>query len=156
MFRLFAVGGMGVEDDLCSVEVFSPTSGQWHYLPAQMKEVNGWCSACLGKTKCTMVTWQQVWLHYCLTYLLFLSVFCLPQTRDLPYKYNSHYFPILYNEIFLSLQFSSSFDLIWPFKSFTTIFLNTTLYTLHNVVCNKYNYHITTLTSSVCFISLYR
>ena len=60
VFRLFAVGGMGVEDDLCSVEVFSPTSGQCHYLPAQMKEVNGWCSACLGKKKCTMVTWQQV------------------------------------------------------------------------------------------------
>ena len=31
---------MGVEDDLSSVEVFSPTSGQWRKLPAEMKA--GW------------------------------------------------------------------------------------------------------------------
>ena len=47
--RLYVVGGMGVEDDLCSVEVFCPYSATWSLLPASMKEVNGWCSACLGQ-----------------------------------------------------------------------------------------------------------
>ena len=47
--KLYAVGGMGVEDDLASVEVFCPTSATWSFLPASMKEVNGWCTACLGE-----------------------------------------------------------------------------------------------------------
>ena len=46
--HLYVVGGMGVEDDLSSVEVFNPFSGEWSFLPLEMKEVNGWCSACLG------------------------------------------------------------------------------------------------------------
>ena len=46
--RLYVVGGMGVDDDLSSVEVFNPYTGDWSFLPLEMKEVNGWCSACLG------------------------------------------------------------------------------------------------------------
>ena len=48
--RLYAVGGMGVGDDLSSVEVFSPWSGAWTSLDRDMREVNGWCSACLGES----------------------------------------------------------------------------------------------------------
>lgn len=44
---LYAVGGMGEEEDLSSVEVFCPTSSEWTMLPSPMKEVNGWCTACL-------------------------------------------------------------------------------------------------------------
>ena len=38
---------MGEEEDLSSVEVFCPTSNEWSTLPSEMKEVNGWCTACL-------------------------------------------------------------------------------------------------------------
>ena len=48
--RLFAVGGMGVGEDLNSVEVFSPWSGAWTTMDREMREVNGWCSACLGES----------------------------------------------------------------------------------------------------------
>ena len=40
--RLYVVGGMGVDDDLSSVEVFNPYTGDWSFLPLEMKEVNGW------------------------------------------------------------------------------------------------------------------
>ena len=53
--KLYAVGGMGVEDDLCSVEVFSPTASTWTFLPTSMKEVNGWCTACLGEFKALII-----------------------------------------------------------------------------------------------------
>ena len=46
--HLYVVGGMGVDDDLSSVEVLNPYTGEWSFLPLEMKEVNGWCSACLG------------------------------------------------------------------------------------------------------------
>merc|ERR1719411_2176203 len=58
--RLFAVGGMGEEDDLSSVEVFCPTSGDWRYLPAEMKEVNGWCSACLVEKPVRMMVEERL------------------------------------------------------------------------------------------------
>merc|ERR1719422_342263 len=45
--RVYAVGGMGVEEDLSSVEVLSPGAAEWRLLEDGMKEVNGWCSACL-------------------------------------------------------------------------------------------------------------
>jgi len=45
--RVYAVGGMGVEEDLSSVEVLSPGAAEWRLLEGGMKEVNGWCSACL-------------------------------------------------------------------------------------------------------------
>jgi len=45
---LYAIGGMGVDDDLSSIEVYNPFSNQgWSYLNQDMKEVNGWCSAAL-------------------------------------------------------------------------------------------------------------
>ena len=53
--RVYAVGGMGVEEDLSSVEVLSPGAAEWRLLEDGMKEVNGWCSACLGN-----VTLQEV------------------------------------------------------------------------------------------------
>ena len=43
------MGGMGVGEDLSSVEVYSPWSGAWVSLDKEMREVNGWCSACLGE-----------------------------------------------------------------------------------------------------------
>ncbi len=48
--RLYAVGGMGVGEDLSSVEVFSPWSRAWTSLDRGMREVDGWCSACLGES----------------------------------------------------------------------------------------------------------
>ena len=40
---------MGVEEDLSSVEVYNPYTREWTYLSCDMKEVNGWCSAALGR-----------------------------------------------------------------------------------------------------------
>ena len=45
------MGGMGVGEDLSSVEVYSPWSGAWVSLDKEMREVNGWCSACLGESR---------------------------------------------------------------------------------------------------------
>ena len=38
--RVKEVGGMGVGEDLSSVEVFSPWSGAWASLDKEMREVN--------------------------------------------------------------------------------------------------------------------
>ena len=46
---LYVVGGMGVGDDLSSVEMFNPYTSTWTSLGQDMNEVNGWCTACLGK-----------------------------------------------------------------------------------------------------------
>ena len=53
--RVYAVGGMGVEEDLSSVEVLSPGAAEWRLLEDGMKEVNGWCSACLGNVALQVV-----------------------------------------------------------------------------------------------------
>ena len=46
--RIYVMGGMGVDSDLSTMEVYNPTTKEWKMLNYEMKEVNGWCTVCLG------------------------------------------------------------------------------------------------------------
>jgi len=59
--RLYIVGGMGVDDDLSTVEVYNSITQQWTVMSQSMKEVNGWCTVCLVEKPIRMMSEPRVY-----------------------------------------------------------------------------------------------
>ncbi|XP_023333600.1 kelch-like protein 3 [Eurytemora carolleeae] len=62
--RIYVVGGMGVDSDLSTIEVYNPTTKEWKMLNYEMKEVNGWCTVCLVDKPVRMVSEPRIYAKY--------------------------------------------------------------------------------------------
>ena len=83
--------GMGVEEDLSSVEVYNPYTREWTYLSCDMKEVNGWCSAALGRYTLTLLATIIFWTPDINIVILFLFLFLVDKpVRMMLEKLNYH------------------------------------------------------------------